>query len=48
MEYDAALEEKANANSERIIDLNTSVDGKPFLSDTADYVESAVATGTNK
>ena len=48
MEYSAALEEKANAQAERIIQLNVSVDGQIFLTDTMDYATIGVATGTNK
>ena len=48
MEYDAALEEKANAQAGRIIELEASVDGQTVRSDTTDYVASPVATGTNK
>ena len=48
MEYYAALEEKINAQAERIIDLEGRVDGQTVLTSTTNYVASAVATGTNK
>ena len=47
MEYYAALEEKINAQAERIIDLEGRVDGQTVLTSTTNYVTSAVATGTN-
>ena len=48
MEYTAALEEKANTQANRIIDLGASVDGQTVLTDTTDYAASAVSTGTDK
>ena len=48
MEYAAALEEKANTQAKRIIELEASVDVQIVLTDTTDYASRAVATGTNK
>ena len=48
MEYTASLEYKANAQDERIIDLEARVDGKTVLTDATNYVAGAVAIGTNK
>ena len=48
MEYDLALEEKANTQAECIIELEASVDGQTVLTNTNDYVASTVVTGTNK
>ena len=45
MEYAAALEEKANAQVERIIELEASVDDQTVLNKATDFVESAVTTG---
>ena len=48
MEYTAALEEKSNAQSKRIIDLDAIVYGQTVLTNTTDYAASAVSTGANK
>ena len=48
MEYAAALEEKASAQSKCIIDLDVRVYGQTVLTDTTDYAASAVSTGDNK
>ena len=48
MDYAAALEEKSNAQSKRIIDLEASMDGQTVLTNTTDYAAIAVATGNNK
>ena len=48
MEYATAMEEKSNAQDERIIELEASVDGQTVLTKTTDYAASAVSTGTNK
>ena len=45
MEYAAALEEKAHAQAERIIDLKARVDGQTVLIKATDYAASAVTTG---
>ena len=44
----AAIEKKSNTHAELIIELEDSVDFQTVLTDTTDYAESAVATGTNK
>ena len=48
MEYTAALEEKSNAQSKRIIDLDAIVYGQTVLTNTTDYAARAVSTGDNK
>ena len=49
MEYDAALEEKANAQAESIIESEASVDGQTVLTEATYFVSSAVSTeGANK
>ena len=48
MEYAAALEEKANTQAKRTIELEASVDVQIVFTDTTDYASRAVATGTNK
>ena len=48
MEYDMVLEEKSNAQSERIIDLKASVDGQTFLTNTTYYTAIAVSIWANK
>ena len=48
MEYDTALNEKANTQAKRIIYLEAGVDGKTVLTDTTDYAASIVVTGTNR
>ena len=48
MDYSAALEEKSNAQAERIIELEASVDVQTVLTDTTNYVASTVDTGNNK
>ena len=48
MEYAAALEEKANIQANRIIELEVIVYGQTVFTDTVDYVASTVATGSNK
>ena len=45
MEYAAALEEKAHAKSERILELEASVDGQTVLTDAIKYVASTVTVG---
>ena len=45
MEYAAALEAKAHVQTERIIDLEASVDGQTILTEAIDYTESVVTTG---
>ena len=48
MEYYMALEEKANTQAERTIELEASVDGQTVLADTIDYAASVLLTCTNK
>ena len=49
MGYAVALEEKANTQAERIIDLKASVDSKTVLIKATNFLASAVTTGgTNK
>ena len=48
MEYNAALGEKANAQTECIIELEASVDVQTVLTDTTNYLASVVVTSTNK
>ena len=48
MGYAAALEDKENAQAERIIELEARVDGKTVLTDATNYVAGAVAIGINK
>ena len=49
MEYTAALEEKANVQAERIIDLEASVDGQTVLTEVTNFAASTVTTrGANK
>ena len=48
MEYAASLEDKANAQDERIIELEASVYGQNVCTTTTNYAASAVAKGTNK
>ena len=43
-----ALEEKANAQVERIIELEASVDGQTILSNTTNYAANMVARDTNR
>ena len=45
MEYAAALEEKANAQVERIIELEASVEGQTVLSKATNFAASSVTTG---
>ena len=47
MEYSAVLEEKAHAQSERILELEASVDGQTFLTKATKYAASAVIAGGN-
>ena len=47
MEYATVLEEKANTQAERIIELEARVYDQTVLTKTTDYAASAVATGTN-
>ena len=48
MEYDVALEKKANVQANFIIDLEYSVDGQTVLANTTYYAANSVATGTNR
>ena len=48
MGYAVALEDKSKVQDEFIIELEASVDGKTFLTDTMDYSASAVSTGAIK
>ena len=48
MDYAAAMEENFNAQAERIIELESGVDGQTVLTNTTGYAASAMATGTNK
>ena len=48
MKYAVALEEKSNAQSKRIIDLDVRVYGQTVIIDTTDYAARAVSTGANK
>ena len=47
MEYAAALEERAHAQADHILDLEASVDGQTFFTKTTEYVASAVTAGGN-
>ena len=47
MEYTAALEEKTHAQAERILALESSVDGQTVLTEATEYAASAVTAGGN-
>ena len=47
MEYTAALEERAHAQAERVLELEASVDGQTFLTKATEYTASAVTVGGN-
>ena len=48
MEYSEALEDKAKAQAECIIELEDRVDGKTFLTNTTDYASNAVSMRASK
>ena len=48
MEYAASLEDKSNTQAERIIELESSMDGQTIRTDSTNYVASAVAKGISK
>ena len=48
MDYAAVLEENSNAQAERIIELEPSVDFQTVITNPTEYATSAAATGTNK
>ena len=45
MKYSVALEDKANVQAKRIIDLEASVDDQTVLTEVTDYAASSVTTG---
>ena len=45
MEYAAALQEKAHAQAEHIVEIEASVDGQTVLTESTNYAASAVTTG---
>ena len=48
MEYAEALEDKSNTQAERIIEIESRVDGQTILTNTNKYAAIMVATITNK